>query len=184
MLLEPVPGRECGPCNVCCRVPTIIEPALKKPPGVLCPHWAFGTGCTVYGQRSGPCRSHFCAWRRIEQLDDCWRPDRINIYAEVKTEPNERFQHLLPEAPFALKFTVLGNLDEQQLALLMATAASLIANDVPVIVAVAAPPGYMGGYRLVNAELKAVADGPDFAEPFVQILRDLIAVPPLAVSLA
>ena len=183
MLLEPVPGRECGDCNVCCRLHTIIDPALKKPPGVMCQHWAAGIGCSIYESRPGPCRGHHCGWRRIEQFDDFWRPDRINIYAEVKVEPNERFRHVLPDAPFALKFTILGSLDGERLGRLITTASSLIANDVPVILAVAAPPRHMGGFRLVNPELKAVAEGPDFAERFVQVIQELIAIPPVLVPL-
>lgn len=181
MMLEPVPNRECGPCNVCCRVPTILEPGLKKPPGVLCPHWA--GGCTIYETRPGPCRGHFCAWRRIEQLDDFWRPDISNVYAEVKTEPHERFRHVLPDAAFALKFTVLGNLDERQTTVLIATLEQLIASAVPVVLAVAAPPHYWGGYRLLNPELAAVAGQDDFAERFMAILQALIATPPLLVPM-
>ena len=181
MLLEPVPGRECGACNVCCKLPTIVEPGLKKPPGVLCQHWA--GGCTIYETRPGPCRGHFCAWRRIEQFDDSWRPDRCHVYAEVKTEPNERYRHVLPEASFALKFTVFDNLDEKQMEALMATVEQLVASDVPVVLAVAAPARHMGGYRLVNAELKEVANAPEFAPRFVAIFQALMATPPLLVPL-
>jgi len=181
MLLEPVPNRECGPCNICCKVPTIVEPEFTKPPGVLCQHWA--GGCTIYKTRPGPCRGHFCAWRRIEQLGDEWRPDISNIYAEVKTEPNEQFKHVLPDAAFALKFTVLGNLDGARMDMLIATIDQLIGSAVPIILSVAAPPGFMGGYRLLNPELAALAGREDFADALVQILRTLIATPPIAVRL-
>ncbi len=186
MLLEPVPNRACGPCNVCCKQPTIIEPTLKKPPGVVCPHWAAGTGCTIYEQRPGPCRGHFCAWRRIEQLDDSWRPDIMGVYAEVKTEPHERFRHVLPDAPFALKFMVLGELDPQRMDKLTATLAVLIASDVPVILAVAAPAGHMGGYRLLNPDLKELAADLDarFPQRFGKILQELMDTPPVLVAMA
>lgn len=162
-------------------LPTIMEPTLKKPPGVLCSHWA--GGCTIYEDRPGPCRGHFCAWRRIEQLDDSWRPDLMNVYAEVKTEPHERFRHVLPDAPFALKFTVLGALDRPRLDKLMATLATLIANDVPVILAVAAPAKHMGGYRLLNPDLKELAVNLDARFPvrFAKILQELRDTPPVRV---
>lgn len=184
MLLPPVPTRECGPCNVCCKLPTILDPALKKHPGVLCPHWAAGTGCTIYEQRPGPCRGHFCAWRRIEQFDDSWRPDIFGVYAEVKTEPYERFRHVLPDAAFALKFTILEKLDTRRMELLIATIASLIESDVPVVLAVTAPPNHMGGYRLLNPDLRPlVATGEGVLEKFAQLLQSLIETPPTLVSL-
>jgi hypothetical protein len=109
----------------------------------------------------------------------------MNVYAEVKTEPNERFRHVLREAPFALKFTVLGELDKQRLDKLMATLATLIANDVPVILAVAAPAKHMGGYRLLNADLKELAVNLDtrFPARFAKILQELIDTPPVLVPL-
>lgn len=178
-----VPNRECGPCNICCKQPVI--PALKKPPGVLCGHWSAGTGCTIYEQRPGPCRSHFCAWRLFDQFDDSWRPDLSNIYAEVKNDPPERFRDVLPDATFAFKFTLLGKVSAHRWAPFITTIASLIDKDVPVILAVAAPPGHLGGYKLLNPDLKPLAAtaGEEFTEKFLQVLQSVMDVPPALVPL-
>jgi hypothetical protein len=178
MSLPLVPGRECGPCNACCTQPVILDPALKKPPGVLCPNWQ--DGCTIYETRPAPCRGHFCAWRQLPQLDDSWRPDLSNIYIELKDDPPEHFRHVLPQAPFALKFTLLSDLIPQRLGLLATMIASLIDHDVPVILAVAAPPEHLGCHMLLNPPLKpfAAAMGQPFLEGFAKVLLNLGAMPP------
>jgi hypothetical protein len=185
MDFQPVPNRECGPCNVCCTQPVILDPELRKAPGVLCPNWKAGTGCTIYANRPQTCRGHFCAWRQLHQFDDSWRPDLSNIYIELKGDPPEHFRHALPDAQFAFKFTLLGDLAPQRLGLLATTIASLIANDVPVILAMAAPPEHLGCHILLNPGLKphAAAVGPAFMEGFAKALHTLLTMPPEKVAI-
>jgi hypothetical protein len=42
-----VPGRECGNCGVCCKVPVIDDKELQKPASAVCVHFAKGAGCTI-----------------------------------------------------------------------------------------------------------------------------------------
>ena len=173
MGIQLVPGRVCGPCTVCCKEPPIIEAVLKKPPGVLCPHCRTNEGCTIYEDRPGTCRSHFCAWRLLPQFDESWRPDLSNIYIELKGDPPEHFRHVLPEATFAFKFTILAGLDAARLESLATAVAGLVEYDLPVILAVAAPPEHLGCRMLLNPSLKPFAAdaGQAFFEAFAAALH-------------
>ena len=73
----------------------------------------------------------------LDWFDDGWRPDLSNVYIEVKQEPPERYRHVLPDAPFAFKFTLLGDLTAERMDLLNLAAAGLIEYDFPVIVSIA-----------------------------------------------
>lgn len=183
---QPTTARECGSCNVCCRVRAILDPELTKPSGVLCSHWKSEKGCSIYEQRSRTCRGHFCGWHVVPQFDDSWRPDRSNIYIELKEDPPEHFRHVLPDARFAFKFTVLGELTAERLGLLAITVGSLIAQDVPVILANAAPPGFLDWYMLLNPQLKphAAALGRPFMEGFAKVLHVLTTTPPEKIAAA
>src|ERR1700719_447449 len=46
-----IPGRACGTCMMCCKVPAIEE--FAKPPGVWCKHAVSGRGCGIYAERPG-----------------------------------------------------------------------------------------------------------------------------------
>src|SRR4051794_3985517 len=46
-----VPGRACGSCMMCCKVPYIKE--FEKPAGVWCKHAVAGKGCGIYESRPG-----------------------------------------------------------------------------------------------------------------------------------
>ena len=46
-----VPGRACGTCMMCCKVPYIKE--FEKPAGVWCRHAVPGKGCGIYESRPG-----------------------------------------------------------------------------------------------------------------------------------
>lgn len=163
MSLPLVPNRECGPCNVCCRVHAILDPEFKKPPGILCGFWK--GGCRTYETRPQTCRGHYCAWRQLAQFDESWRPDLSGVYIELKPDPPEHFRHVFPNAPFALRFTLLGELAPERLGLLATTIAALICNDVPVVLALTAPPEHLGCYMLLNEHLKPFAA--DLGQPFM-----------------
>jgi hypothetical protein len=175
-----VQNRTCGPCHVCCRVHAILDPALKKSPGVLCSHLKPGAGCSIYRDRPETCRSYYCAWRQLPQFDESWRPDLSNVYVELKSDPPEHYRHLFPEAPLAFKFTLLGDLEAKRLGLLATTTAELIAHDVPVILAVTAPPEHLGCCLLLNPLLKpfAAEAGPPFIEGFAWALHTLYNAKP------
>lgn len=77
-----VPSRECGDCDVCCRIFELDEPAVKKAAGLLCPHHN-GKGCGIYASRPQPCRAFFCLWRRLADFSDALRPDRCKVLFRV-----------------------------------------------------------------------------------------------------
>jgi len=55
-----VPGRACGTCMMCCKVPYIKE--FEKPAGVWCKHAVAGKGCGIYESRPSSCRAFYCMW--------------------------------------------------------------------------------------------------------------------------
>lgn len=89
-LQELVPGRDCGDCTVCCIVPAIDDSDLQKKSGAPCRHCRTqsangnGPGCTAYDARPGVCRTFYCAWRYMAEMDDSWRPDRAQVYATLQ----------------------------------------------------------------------------------------------------
>jgi hypothetical protein len=68
-----VPGRSCGTCSLCCKLPRIGE--LEKPAGDWCSHCAPGReGCTIYQSRPAECRDFHCSWLLAPELGPEWRP--------------------------------------------------------------------------------------------------------------
>lgn len=185
MDIQLVPNRECGACTVCCELPAILDPALRKAPGVRCPNCLQQGGCGIYETRPETCRGHYCAWRCLAQFDESWRPDLSKVYIELKSDPPEKYRHEFPDAPFAIRFTLLGDLDPPRLGLLATTIASLVQSDVPVILSIAPPPGHLGSRILLNKGLKPFATNPGlpFLEAFAKALHTLQATPPEKVAL-
>jgi len=86
LLPEPLPGRDCGACTMCCTVPAIDKPELQKVSMSTCRHCDAGHGCTIYATRPEICRTYYCAWRRLDIFSDEWRPDLSGVYAELDGE--------------------------------------------------------------------------------------------------
>jgi hypothetical protein len=78
------PGRECGECTACCKIPKIDAPTLRKPAGVMCPNCT-GQSCGIYETRPEPCRSFFCLWREVATMPDTLRPDRIGVMFSIES---------------------------------------------------------------------------------------------------
>ena len=76
-MFEPLPGRDCGECRVCCVELAIDDPELTKPDETPCPHLTDG-GCRIYARRPVTCATWFCGWRLIN-LSDAMRPDRSRV---------------------------------------------------------------------------------------------------------
>ncbi|WP_305733081.1 hypothetical protein [Trichlorobacter ammonificans] len=79
-------GRECGGCFACCVTLRIDTPELQKYADISCHKIAPGGGCAIYPNRPGVCRSWFCVWRYMPQLDDDWRPDKSKIIIRCHPE--------------------------------------------------------------------------------------------------
>jgi hypothetical protein len=69
-----VPGRACGTCMMCCKIPAIEE--FAKPPGVWCRHAVSGKGCAIYADRPGCCRAFYCSWMQDASFGPEWKPEK------------------------------------------------------------------------------------------------------------
>jgi hypothetical protein len=87
--LKPVPGRECGSCMMCCKLPLIEE--LEKPAGKWCRHAAIGKGCSIYENRPLVCQSFFCQWMLDARLGPEWKPDKAKLVLYRSREGQEVF---------------------------------------------------------------------------------------------
>jgi len=92
-----VPGRECGSCSMCCKLPGIPFLDPPKPAGQWCRHCQPGRGCGIWSARPEGCIRFNCDWRKNARLGDEWRPDRCGFLLtrtsetspyEVLVEPN------------------------------------------------------------------------------------------------
>jgi hypothetical protein len=76
-LTEPVAGRVCGTCTLCCKVMVIT--ALNKPYGKWCDHCEPGVGCKIYSDRPDECRTFMCMWLVDARLGPEWKPNKSKI---------------------------------------------------------------------------------------------------------
>ncbi|MBV2184657.1 MAG: hypothetical protein KUL88_08990 [Rhizobium sp.] len=70
--VQPLPGRSCGSCTLCCGLPDIDE--LDKPANSVCRHCILDRGCTAYEERPATCRDFLCAWMSDGNLGPEWDP--------------------------------------------------------------------------------------------------------------
>jgi hypothetical protein len=77
-----VPGRACGTCMMCCKVPAIAE--FAKPPGVWCKHAISGKGCGIYADRPRCCRAFYCLWMQDESFGADWKPEKAKFVVYVQ----------------------------------------------------------------------------------------------------
>ena len=104
-----VPGRACGSCMMCCKVPYIKE--FEKPPGVWCRHAVTGKGCDIYASRPGSCQAFYCLWMLDASFGPEWKPERAkfavyvqqnNINLQIAVDPG--FPNAWKRAPFYARF--------------------------------------------------------------------------------
>jgi hypothetical protein len=72
-----LPGRSCGTCTLCCRLPEIDE--LSKPANEWCVNCVAGKGCAIYDDRPKLCRDFLCFWMVSERLGPEWDPSTANM---------------------------------------------------------------------------------------------------------
>jgi hypothetical protein len=70
-------AKTCGPCGMCCKVPTIEE--LAKPADQWCRNFKAGSGCQIYETRPDTCRGFRCVWLSEPSLPAAFRPDRAKV---------------------------------------------------------------------------------------------------------
>jgi hypothetical protein len=76
-MVDPVPGKSCGSCTLCCKVLTIEE--LQKPAGIYCSHCKVGVGCGIYAERFDVCRNFMCAWTYSTTMGPELKPEVTHV---------------------------------------------------------------------------------------------------------
>lgn len=76
-------GRQCGDCQLCCKLLPIPEQELAKPANQRCKHQHVGKGCGIYKTRPLSCRSWFCRWMADPRAHDLPRPDRCHYVVDT-----------------------------------------------------------------------------------------------------
>ena len=123
--------RSCGECTVCCTALAIETAELRKAPGVACVHCT-ATGCGVYQTRYPICRTYFCGWFGLPDLDDDWRPDRSGILISPYTAAERE----------GIEFLVLGGEPAIRRPAFLAVLGALLRDGTPVFLAVPGPKGH------------------------------------------
>jgi Fe-S-cluster containining protein len=144
--IELVPGRVCGPCNVCCVALTINDKTLQKVQGYRCPNTLPDHGCAIYETRPDTCRTFFCGWRTLKWIRETLRPDTSGVLVRIQAEK--------PAAPgeppqLGVVFTLLNSASLKAEGLAESVAAAVAAN-VPVYLHVPGPPGYTASQARIN----------------------------------
>lgn len=72
---EPIRGRSCGSCKLCCTLLPVDLPRGKKLANEKCEHLC-SKGCSIYEHRPMPCRYFNCRWLFDENTSNLRRPDK------------------------------------------------------------------------------------------------------------
>jgi hypothetical protein len=93
--------RECGSCSLCCKV--LDVPAVYKPAGQWCKHFAAGTGCEIHQLRPKACRTFECMWLSDDWLGEEWKPSTSKFVLTKEYEVDAIAVHVDPKAPNSWK---------------------------------------------------------------------------------
>ncbi len=107
--------RECGSCSLCCKV--LDVPAVYKPAGQWCKHFAAGTGCEIHQLRPKACREFACLWLKGYGLTDEWKPETAKFVMAEAYEGDVIMVHVDPKQKNAWRaepyYTALKQLAEK-----------------------------------------------------------------------
>jgi hypothetical protein len=70
--------RECGKCNLCCKVLRVEE--ISKEANTWCKNCSRGLGCNIYNRRPESCQKFECTWLQVEELPEEYRPDKVHCF--------------------------------------------------------------------------------------------------------
>ena len=144
-------ARACGACTVCCTALAIETPELRKQPGIACKHLT-ESGCGIYAARYPVCRSYFCGWFGLPELDNSWRPDVSGILIAPRTDGIPP-QYELREG---IEFLILGGEDAARRPAFLTFLAQLLRSGTPAFLAVPGPKGHYPARVFLNDALAAV----------------------------
>jgi hypothetical protein len=95
-----IKGRSCGVCSLCCKLLEVSE--ISKPEGKWCVHCAPGRErCIIHDRRPDQCRSFYCGWLTMADLDDEWRPTRAKMVLAPGPDGKMMTVHVDPAFPNA-----------------------------------------------------------------------------------
>jgi hypothetical protein len=135
---DPVSGRNCGGCTVCCNILKIDVPELKKHSDLLCPNCT-AVGCKIYEDRPSVCAEYHCGWKMLPHLSDDWRPDRCGVLVGI-VEGDEAIPAGFRQV--ALKFDIVDSPSVLLWEPLIRFIGSEIERGYPVFLGTPAPAGY------------------------------------------
>ncbi len=136
-----VPGRDCGPCNVCCVALTIDDPQMQKVQGYRCRNTRPDHGCAIYAQRPHTCSAFNCGWRQLKWIRETMRPDVSGVLVRLHQEDGggEASVVFMPLTRAALKAEGLAE-----------SVAASVAAGVPTYLNVPGPPGHTSAIARIN----------------------------------
>ena len=171
LFVDMVADRNCGECSVCCVVLNVDTKEFQKLPGVPCGHLCEGGGCSIHATRYPVCRVYHCGWRYLGFLGEDWRPDKSGVLIDFQTDDLPAHY---PKRP-GIRLTLVDKAKALQPPF-YDLVARLIAQDVPVVLAVVGPPGHFPAGAFLNDSLKEGVANRDFSQVeavFLQALKGL-----------
>lgn len=87
--------RQCGNCQLCCRLLPVRSVLLDKNAGEKCRFQKFHVGCTVYNtsRMPGECGLWNCRWLVNDDTADLSRPDRTHYVIDLMPDFVEAQDH-------------------------------------------------------------------------------------------
>jgi hypothetical protein len=139
-----VSEKHCGACSVCCKELMFDIAATRILAGVMCPHAAPPSGCTIHQTRPQVCRAYFCGWHHLPSLGEEWRPDQSELLISFREGP----------APDGLmdgvEFELVGARDRIFWPPLVAYIATLIVDNDPVYLSIPGDVGFQSPWVYLN----------------------------------
>jgi len=154
-----VSEKQCGACSVCCQELMFDIAGARILAGVMCPHAAPPSGCTIHQTRPEVCRAYFCGWHHLPSLGDDWRPDRSEVLISFRSGP-------APDGKSGgIEFELTGARDRIFWLPLVEYIATLIADNDPVYLSLPGEVGYQSPWVYLSdiAPLKDAVANRDFA---------------------
>lgn len=94
-----VAGRSCNDCTMCCKL--LAVESIEKPRAVWCPHCNQKRGCKIYENRPEECGAFYCGYRRIDHLDERWKPSKSKFVINYEEDTGRIVVHVDPVRPEA-----------------------------------------------------------------------------------
>lgn len=74
--------RECGDCNLCCKLPNVKNVSKDFD---WCSNCDIGIGCKIYKDRPKQCKDFYCLWKG-EKLPENLKPNKVGFFVMLENE--------------------------------------------------------------------------------------------------